>query len=110
MPTTLAPRAAAWSVERHAPGVVILRSAAQDPEPANWPEVLAGFLHSSPGVVAVGAKRLDPSGRVHAMGEFVIHPKGFHHSGAGVEGRCWRFVEEVDLIAGGALAVDEDAF
>jgi 2-polyprenyl-3-methyl-5-hydroxy-6-metoxy-1,4-benzoquinol methylase len=105
------PAAAKWSVKRLDSGVVILRSpTAADPEPANWVGVLSGFLHGSPGVVCIGAKRLDPSGAVFSMGEFVVHPKGFHHHGAGVDGRCWRFAEEVDLIAGGVMAVDEKAF
>lgn len=100
-----------WAVKRLDNGVVILRSpTAGDPEPANWVAVLGGFLHSSPGVVSVGAKRLDPSGVVFSMGEFVVHPKGFHHHGAGVDGRCWRFVEEADLVAGGVIAMDEAAF
>lgn len=111
LPTATRHSAPKWVVKRLQEGIVILRSpSAGEPEPANWISVLSGFLHSSPGVVCVGAKRLDPSGMVFSMGEFVVHPKGFHHHGAGVDGRCWRFVEEADVVAGGVMAMDEAAF
>ncbi len=63
-----------------------------------------------PRVVAVGAKRLFTDGRVFSMGEFVVHPKGFHHQGQGVPGSAYRFPEEVDVISGGVLAIQAQAF
>ena len=68
-----------------------------------------GALRTMAGVVAVGAKRLDERGRVFSMGEFVVHPKGFHHLGKGVLAEAYRFPEEVDAVAGGVMAIDEAA-
>lgn len=81
-----------------------------------WPtrcgeDMLASFLALHDQVVCVGAKRLTrDSGHVFSVGEFIIHPKGFHHHGRGVDARCFRFPEEVDLIAGGLIAIDGRAF
>jgi len=58
-------------------------------------------------VRVVGAKRLADDGGLFSMGEFVVHPKGFHHLGRGVGAEAYRFPEEVDTVAGGLLAVDE---
>jgi 2-polyprenyl-3-methyl-5-hydroxy-6-metoxy-1,4-benzoquinol methylase len=44
------------------------------------------------------------------MGEFIIHPKGYHHLGQGAKGEAYRFPEEVDAIGGGVVAIDEAAF
>ncbi|HWB18683.1 MAG TPA: class I SAM-dependent methyltransferase, partial [Phycisphaerales bacterium] len=53
----------------------------------------------------VGAKRVDEQGKVFSFGEYIVHPKGFHHVGKGVPGSCYRFPEETDVIAGGVMAV-----
>ncbi len=50
------------------------------------------------------------AGAIHSMGEFIVHPKGFHHYGKGVPGEAFRFAEEVDAISSGAVAIDEAAF
>ena len=77
--------------------------------PADWRERLAGYLRNlrGAGVRVVGAKRLADDGGLFSMGEFVVHPKGFHHLGRGVGAEAYRFPEEVDTVAGGLLAVDE---
>ena len=82
------------------------------PQPADWRERLAGYLRNlrGAGVRVVGAKRLADDGGLFSMGEFVVHPKGFHHLGRGVGAEAYRFPEEVDTVAGGLLAVDESAF
>lgn len=78
--------------------------------PDDWVETLARFLLDTPGATAVGAKRLDEAGRLFSMGEFLVHPKGFHHLGRSVDAVAFRFPEEVDLVAGGVMAVDAEAF
>lgn len=90
--------------------IAIYSSSASKPEPADWLDRLAAFFALDPAIVSVGAKRLMPDGHVQAMGEFVIHPKGFHHHGQGVDGRCYRFAEEVDLITGGVMLIRAGAF
>lgn len=120
--TTIAPGGAQsvgrWRIEsrsltiadRSVGGTMIRSATASDPQPADWVDRLAAFFTLDPAIVSVGAKRLMPDGHVQAMGEFVIHPKGFHHHGQGVDGRCYRFAEEVDLITGGVLLVRTGAF
>ena len=104
-------RSGRWWISRAGAGAVILRNEhARSPEPEGWRDVLAAMLRTIPGVVAVGAKRLSADGRVFSMGEFVVHPKSFHHHGQGVDRRCYRFPEEVDVIAGGVMAIDRSAF
>lgn len=91
--------------------VVSIRStSAGAPEPMDWLQRLGSFFTLDSALVAVGAKRLMPDGHVFSMGEFVIHPKGFHHHGKGVDGRCYRFPEEADVVAGGVLLVRTSAF
>ncbi|UCD74390.1 MAG: methyltransferase domain-containing protein [Phycisphaerales bacterium] len=100
----------AWSVTRSG-GAVFIRSAnSAEPEPADWRERLAASIGTLHDVVAVGAKRLGGDGTILAMGDFIIHSKGFHHLGRGVEPDAYRFPEEVDAVSGGVLAVDEPAF
>ncbi|MEM9021188.1 MAG: class I SAM-dependent methyltransferase [Planctomycetota bacterium] len=103
-----------WQVERvTAAGrrVVIVRgSDCPDPQPEDWRDRLAWFINQIPGVAIVGPKRLTPDGHVFSLGEFIIHPKGFHHHGKGTGQACYRFPEEVDAIAGGVMVVDEQAF
>lgn len=100
-----------WRFERGGDGLVVVRGAdTPEPEPADWRDRLAFFIRNTPGVAMVGAKRFFPDGHVFSLGEFVIHPKGFHHLGKGVDGKCYRFPEEVDTIAGGVAVVDEQVF
>ncbi|WP_432797401.1 class I SAM-dependent methyltransferase [Poriferisphaera sp. WC338] len=82
-------------------------------EPTDWREQFREFLGSSAVVSLVGAKRLtDKEGQdyVFSMGEFVVHPKGFHHLGKGVHGKCYRFPVEVDCVAGGVMAIKKEVF
>ena len=105
------PREDPWIVELPEDGMVVVRGAtAARPEPDDWRRRFRATLRQVPGVKAVGAKRLSPGGQVFSMGELVVHPKGFHHLGRGTGAEAYRFPEEVDAVAGGLLAVDEQAF
>ncbi|MEM9883708.1 MAG: class I SAM-dependent methyltransferase [Planctomycetota bacterium] len=102
-----------WNVRRQDGVVIVRHQAAAEPQPAeDWADRLAAFLDlgGETGVKVAGAKRLDPAGHVAAMGEFVVHPKGFHHHGRGVPATAYRFPEEVDTIAAGVAVVDETVF
>ncbi len=93
-----------------AAGVVwVWRSDAQPPQPADWRERLAADMQHL-GVSIVGAKRLDAQGKLFAMGDMVIHPKGFHYQGKGQPAQAYRFPEEVDAVSGGVMAVALDDF
>ena len=81
------------------------------PGPENWKQRLIELLHISPTTVCVGAKRVTADGKhIFSMGEVLIHPKGFHHLGQGVDSHCYRFPEEIDCIASGVMAVRRQAF
>ncbi len=99
-----------WKIERDQGVVFILDHSGAMPEPTDWKQRMAASLGAFPGVVAVGAKRFGADDGLFSMGEFIIHPKGFHHLGHGVEPDAYRFPEEVDVISGGVLAVEEAAF
>ncbi len=100
-----------WSIEHDADlsVVFITRPDGPPPQPADWRARLAEAMRTL-GVACVGAKRVDPQGTVFSMGEFIVHPKGFHHHGKGVPATAYRFPEEVDAVAGGVLAVDREHF
>jgi len=102
---------ALWRVDRGEDGLLVVRGVdTPEPEPADWRDRLSWFIRNIPGVELTGAKRYDPQGHVHSLGEFVIHPKGFHHHGKGTDHECYRFPEECDTIAGGVALVDTKAF
>lgn len=100
-----------WLIDHSVAGLVVVRGEqTPDPEPADWRDRLAWFISHTPDVAMVGAKRYLPSGHVFSLGENVIHPKGFHHVGKGVDGKAYRFPEECDTIAGGLVVVQSDVF
>lgn len=100
-----------WRIDRLGNGLVVVRGIdTPDPEPADWLDRLRWFIVNTPNVAMVGAKRFTPSGQIFSFGEFVIHPKGFHHVGKGIYGKAYRFPEPCDTIAGGVLVVNESAF
>ncbi|MEM1027436.1 MAG: hypothetical protein AAGJ38_05075, partial [Planctomycetota bacterium] len=110
-PVSVEARSLRWEHQRAGGVVVIRHRTAADLQPAEtWPDELAAFLGLSGQVAMVGAKRLDSNGAVVSMGEFVIHPKGFHHHGKGVPAQAYRFPEEVDTIAGGVAVMNEEVF
>ena len=100
-----------WLFERVGDGaVVIISDSTGAIEPDNWLSLLNNTLKSSSGIAVVGAKRLNESGKIFSMGEFVVHPKGFHYLGRDLEAHNYRFPEEVDVISGGVFLVDEQWF
>ncbi len=100
-----------WEYQRAGGVVVVRHRGATDIQPAaDWPDRLAAFLGQGGKVAMVGGKRLDAEGNLAAMGDFVLHPKGFHHHGKGVPGQCFRFPEEVDTHAAGVAVIDEACF
>lgn len=100
-----------WIIESGLDDIVIVRDTrCGEPKPSNWRELLTEFVKLLPSGSLVGPKRLTGDGHVFSMGEFVIHPKGFHHHGNGVNEQCYRFPEEVDAIAGGVMVLSEETF
>lgn len=74
--------------------------------PADWLDRFAAYLRDLPNVSVVGAKRISAGRKLVSMGEFIIHPKGFHRLGEGLSADAFRFPEEVDAIGGGVVAID----
>lgn len=104
-----APAAPLWRVEQRGKVVVFHSTSASAPQPAQWFEHLTAVLETIPQAGLVGAKRLTNDNHVMAMGEYVIHPKGFHSHGRGTDHRCYRFPVEVDAICGGLFIVRQEA-
>jgi len=100
-----------WRVESQDEHIVNLRrDGAAEPSPGDWRDRLARLLRMHPDVGVVGAKRLAPAGTIHSMGDFVVHSKGFHHLGKGLQPDMFQFPEEADAVTGGVAAVDRAAF
>ncbi len=78
--------------------------------PADWLDRFAAYLRDLPNVSVVGAKRISAGRKLLSMGEFIIHPKGFHRLGEGLSADAFRFPEEVDAIGGGVVAIDRAAW
>lgn len=68
---------------------------------------LLGALARLPRAAIVGGRRVQRDGTISSMGEFIVHPKGFHHQGRGAAGDAYRFVEEADAITSGMIAVSK---
>jgi len=100
----------AWRITREDGIVFISAARAGEPRPDDWKPILRACLDRLPRGSVVGAKRLTADGHIFSMGEFIVHPKGFHHHGRGVHESCYRFPEEVDALAGGVMALDEPTF
>lgn len=78
--------------------------------PADWLDRFAASLRDLPNVSVVGAKSISAGRKLVSMGEFIIHPKGFHRLGEGLSADAFRFPEEVDAIGGGVVAIDRAAW
>lgn len=74
--------------------------------PADWLDRFASRFRELPSVGLIGAKRISVDRKLVSMGEFIVHPKGFHSLGEGLSADAYRFPEEVDAIAGGVVAID----
>jgi glycosyltransferase involved in cell wall biosynthesis len=67
----------------------------------NWAQKLCEAFDTGPKDLAViGPKQLSPDGRVHSMGDFVLHPKGYHHLCAGLPSETVTRAVEVDHVMG----------
>ncbi len=97
-----------WTVLAEADVVFVMAPTASNPAPHEWQTHLRHALETLP-VDIVGAMRLDHDGRVASMGEHVVHPKGLHSVGKGLEPNRFRFNEEVDAVIGGAIAIRTQA-
>lgn len=67
----------------------------------NWAAILCEAFDTGPKDLAViGPKQLSPDGKVHSMGDFVLHPKGYHHVCAGLPSDMVTRAIEVDHVMG----------
>lgn len=67
----------------------------------HWAATLCAVFDYGPKDLAVvGPKQLSPDGRVHSMGDFVLHPKGYHHLCAGLPANMVTRAVEVDHVMG----------
>lgn len=96
-----------WRLEESGDVIVIRQEekAVADPRQDDWFARLRGYFSTIPALAAIGPKRVTASGQIFSMGEFLIHPKGFHYLGQGMPATCYRFPEEVDVLSGGLVMV-----
>ncbi|MBX2852929.1 MAG: glycosyltransferase [Phycisphaeraceae bacterium] len=67
----------------------------------NWAATLCEAFDTGPKDLAViGPKQLTPDGKVHSMGDFILHPKGYHHLCAGLPSDMVTRAVEVDHVMG----------
>ncbi len=67
----------------------------------HWAAKLCETFDTGPKDLAVvGPKQLSPDGRIHAMGDFILHPKGYHHVCAGLPSNMVTRAVEVDHVMG----------
>ncbi len=67
----------------------------------NWVTLLCEvFDHGPPRLGVVGPKQLLPDGRIHAMGDWVLHPQGYTHIAHGLDRYAARHAIEVDHVMG----------
>ena len=66
-----------------------------------WAErIVAAFDGGPPTLGIVGPKQLTPDGRVHAAGDWVLHPRGYRHIAQGATASSVRHAREVDHVMG----------
>lgn len=58
------------------------------------------FDYGPKDLAVIGPKQLAPDGKVHSMGDFVLHPKGYHHLCAGLPSDMVTRAVEVDHVMG----------
>jgi SAM-dependent methyltransferase/GT2 family glycosyltransferase len=67
----------------------------------HWASVLCRtFEQGPPRLGMVGPKQLRPDGKVHAFGDWLLHPKGYHHIEAGADRDAITQAIEVDHVMG----------
>lgn len=66
-----------------------------------WAQKLVSFFDQArSGTGVVGPKQLRPDHRIHAFGDWLIHPNGYHHIAAGHPRDAVRYPMEVDHVMG----------
>ncbi|MEX0885480.1 MAG: glycosyltransferase, partial [Phycisphaeraceae bacterium] len=66
-----------------------------------WASRLCDIFDAGPDRLGVvGPLQLTPAGRVHAFGDWVLHPKGYHHVAAGAHPDAITHAIEVDHVMG----------
>lgn len=67
----------------------------------NWASVLKNtFENGPPTLGVVGPKQLAPDGNVHSAGDWLLHPRGYHHIGQGAPAHTITRSLEVDHVMG----------
>lgn len=67
----------------------------------NWAEKLIEVFEAGPPRLGmVGPKQLSPNGFVHSAGDWVLHPRGYHHIGQGIAADWVTRAIEVDHVMG----------
>jgi len=67
----------------------------------HWATLLCQtFDQGPPRLGVVGPKQLRPDGKVHAFGDWLLHPKGYHHILAGADRESVTQAIEVDHVMG----------
>jgi glycosyltransferase involved in cell wall biosynthesis len=67
----------------------------------HWAALLCEtFDQGPPRLGMVGPKQLRPDGKIHAFGDWLLHPKGYHHIEAGAERHAVTQAIEVDHVMG----------
>lgn len=66
-----------------------------------WASLLCEvFDQGPPRLGVIGPKQLRPDGRIHAFGDWLLHPKGYHHIAAGLPADAVNQPMEVDHVMG----------
>lgn len=77
----------------------------------NWVSKLCDvFDHGPPRLGVVGPKQLTPNGHIHSFGDWVLHPRGYHHIAAGFPRDAVRFPMEVDHVMGCFYCCKKEVF
>ncbi|MEM6392560.1 MAG: methyltransferase domain-containing protein [Planctomycetota bacterium] len=63
-------------------------------------KLVAAFERLPERVGVIGPKQVLPSGKVHSFGDWVLHPKGYHHIGQGLPGTAVVKAVECDHVMG----------
>ncbi|MEO0965918.1 MAG: methyltransferase domain-containing protein [Planctomycetota bacterium] len=58
------------------------------------------FAAGPPDLGVIAPKQLSPTGRIHALGDFILHPRGYHHVGQGLPRYALTTPVEVDHAMG----------
>lgn len=67
----------------------------------NWVSQICNIFDETPRSVGVlGAKQLSINGRIHSMGDFILHPRGYHHVAQGAARDAVKSTIEVDHVMG----------